>query len=180
MKARTKLLIALGLVVLLAARELGAFDFSLGTTSWNHTSTKTFTNGMKPEKAYSAVGVTVLEAGDGEPQFLTHPSGTVDWTIVLDEPEFGGLQWTPLYKHMTYRIEAQAGDLDGSTFDGQPMRGRPEDGSPHGFAYIIEGSVTAIGLQSVRGLREAAIESAKEDIRESLTEDLMELEPAGL
>lgn len=177
MKARTKLIIALGLLGALVARELGVFDFSLSQTTWARNSTSQFSTGKEPTRAYSAITVNVLEPGNGEPEFLTHPSGTVTWTVVMDEPEFGGLQWLPLYKRMTYRIQLQAGNFDGVTVGGEPVPGKPEDGSPHGYSYTVDGTVTAIGFQSRRGLRDAAIESAMEDVRKSLSKKLLELEP---
>jgi hypothetical protein len=178
MKARTKLLVVLGLVAVLAARELGAFDVSLAQAERNSSSSVVFSPGERPERAYRTISIEVLEAGEGLPTFRVGPGDALRWTVVLDEPEFSGPDWVPLYKRMTYRIEVQAGNLGGATVGGVPLPGKPEDGAPNGFSYTVDGDVTAFGVQSRRGLRQDVIDAVIEDVRESLTESLLEMEPA--
>ncbi len=178
MQTRTKLYIIIGLVGVTLGREAGLFDFSLAQTAMAQDSSKIFSPHQRPERAYRGATVRVLKAGEGSPEFSVGPTDTVSWTIQLDEPEFSGLDWLPLYKRLTYRVEAQAGNLEGVTVGGESLRGRPEDGSPHGVQAEFEGTVTAIGIQSRRGLRNEVIDAVCAELVESLTADLLEMEPA--
>ena len=161
------------------SREVGMFDFSLASTTRNQSSSQMFSDGEELERRYGVVSIEVLEAGEGTPEFRLGPDDAVLWTVVLDEPVFSGLDWVPLYKRLDYSVEIQGGDTGGATSGGQPIPGRPEDGSPHGFFYTYEGQVAAIGLQSRRGLREGVIESVKRDVSKSLGEALLKLGPAS-